>query len=607
MQSTRRFQWFTIALLFTGGCARSVPGEKPPPIARDHEREGYEAVLRLPGAPATAALVLAGEYMAAGRDSDGLVYFRDRHAHSPDRAIFEALEGLFALRVSASVPLLQRLAWAESAIGQLDHAARSREPAVRLLRGLAFAVLPERFQKAEVAIAELQWVLANPDLFQTSVERGAQVGLARAFRTLGKQREADLAQTAAGVSRIDDSTPAFLGDFSWTVKEGYRFARPRLVKRLDRIYVAEAFDFSDICFVVTDTSVVAIDAGATVEAAKEALAALRTVTPLPLSHVLVTHSHWDHIGGLAAYRAEGAKVIASHRFSEELAIGRNKPMPLDAYQPKVPDSLEYTPDTLVTQRTALTIGNVRFELYPFESGETVDALGIHLPSQSTLFVGDAFMPYLGMPHAAEGSIEGFVQSGRLVELLRPTLLIHGHTPLNTVFAPEGVPLILKAVLELQEETKAAFRRGLSATEVLDLNILPPTVRQMPAIAVPYLVMRPHVVERIFRSQGGYWARNGEGLEHLSPSAWATTLDLLGGESSTAFERCAGALVHRGDAALALQISELGLLRYPENSELRKRRAAALEMLMLKYQATDPEKFAVYAQMAQIELAPIPAH
>src|SRR5207244_11157627 len=51
--------------------------------------------------------------------------------------------------------------------------------------------------------------------------------------------------------------------------------------------------------------------------------ALRGVTDAPVRYVILTHSHWDHVGGLAAIREPGTVVIARANFARELARMRS--------------------------------------------------------------------------------------------------------------------------------------------------------------------------------------------------------------------------------------------------------------------------------------------
>ena len=78
-------------------------------------------------------------------------------------------------------------------------------------------------------------------------------------------------------------------------------------------------------------------------------------------------------------------------------------------------------------------------LYPSPSGETDDALLVHLPASGVLFAGDVLMPYLGQPFTDEGSPEGLLEALAFIDRLQPRLLIHGHPPLTELFTPRPSP------------------------------------------------------------------------------------------------------------------------------------------------------------------------
>jgi Metallo-beta-lactamase superfamily len=79
--------------------------------------------------------------------------------------------------------------------------------------------------------------------------------------------------------------------------------------------------------VLTDAGIVAIDAGTTEATARAALDALRRRVSTPVSHVILTHAHWDHVGGLAALRAPNTRVIAQAGFADELRIVNDTGVP----------------------------------------------------------------------------------------------------------------------------------------------------------------------------------------------------------------------------------------------------------------------------------------
>src|ERR1700737_1536890 len=87
----------------------------------------------------------------------------------------------------------------------------------------------------------------------------------------------------------------------------------------------------------------------------------------------------------------------------------------------------------------LSEGGLDLALIPAKSGETADALFIHDRKHDLLFVGDAFMPYVGAPVVAEGSPEGSLGAIAMVLELHPRRLIHGHVPLTAILTMEAMP------------------------------------------------------------------------------------------------------------------------------------------------------------------------
>src|SRR5262249_31203913 len=155
---------------------------------------------------------------------------------------------------------------------------------------------------------------------------------------------------------------------------------------------------------------------------------------------IVTHSHWDHIGGLAALRGPGVQVIARDNFADELRVAHATGSPLLRHfgaGTERRDTLQ--PDRLVAQPEVLLLGGVEFGLYPVSGGEPTDGLLIHVPSRDLLFVGDVLMPMLGAPFFPEGSVEGLFDTLDVIQRLAPSYLVHGHAPLTQFFTIAAVP------------------------------------------------------------------------------------------------------------------------------------------------------------------------
>ena len=576
------------------------------PIMPDLELEALKEAVRWPKADVTAVMALTGRLMAGRRDLEGLAYFRERAASEPGRGLFLALEGVFQARQAGDVSLFRRVAWVNDAVAKLDRAVTLEPGLPRYLRGTVLAALPARFGKAQAAVEDLTWMLDNKERFPVGLRRGAYYGLAQAYTTLGREPDARQALARSGASRLDTTQPVFSADFSLSARDGFRFRPPRLVELAPGVHVAQGFDFGDISFVSTDEGIVAIDAGTTDETARAALQALRRVTSRPITHVILTHAHWDHIGGLGALLESNPRVIAQAAFDKELGLVNGTGVPFRYFFGAAGSGRRYEvrPHHLVREPQTLTVGGTRFVLYPAHGGETADALLIHVPDRGALFVGDAFMPYLGAPFVAEGSAEGLFETIALIRTLQPRVVVHGHPPLTDIYTVDVLPAIEAALRELHQRVRAGIGEGRTLVDVLHDNILPASLREHPTAVLPYLVMRDNFVKRVYHQSTGYWKPDGEGMEVIAPGEWAAALDLLGGHREDAFVRSVRGLTERGDDVLALKLAQLGVVRYPGSEALAALRRRALDNLRARHQGLSPFKFIIYSEWAGAELSPV---
>src|SRR5262245_34529147 len=363
----------SIVLLVVGlllGASSAGRGEGRP-IVRDLELEALQEAVRWPNAQVPAIVTLVGRFIAGHRDQEAYAYFQERAKERADQPLFLALEGFFQARSASHVSLLQRTAWVNEAVAKLDRAV-ARDPGLsRYFRGLVLAELPRSFRKTEAAVADLEWVLQNKERFPQGLRRSAYRGLARAYTTLGREAEAKSALARSGYGSLDPAQPVFTTDATVSAKDGFRFRSPRLVEMAPRVYVAQGYDFADIAFVLTPKGVVAIDAGTTEATAREALAALRKVTEQPITHVILTHAHWDHIGGLPVFTGPGVQVIAQSKYADELRVVNETGVPFRYFfGSEARRRYAVAPDRVVGGRETLTVGGTELVLYPVRGGET---------------------------------------------------------------------------------------------------------------------------------------------------------------------------------------------------------------------------------------------
>jgi len=579
---------------------------KEAPVTQLRPLDALLDVAAYPNADTVVVLSTLQQLLASHREWQGYDYFGRLAREQPDRrTFFLGLQAVLQARVAGQVPLLKRVAWVEDAIGKLDRAAAADPLLGRYARGSVFAELPDRFGKTQVAADDLEACLARRTEFPVNLDRPIYHALAVAYRRLGKPERSREMLAHSGVSALDgEDAPLVLSDVSVDPKNGFRFSEKRLVREAEGVYVAEGYDFGNLAFIVGRDAIVAIDAGTTESSARDAVAALRTVSLAPIKYVILTHGHWDHVGGLAAVREPGTVVIAQANFAAELARSR-------AYQPPFHDffgtegiPLNVKPDRLIAAPETLRVAGLELALIPGKSGETDDALYVHDLRHDILFVGDAFMPYNGAPFVAEGSAEGYLGAIAQVLELHPRRLVHGHPPLTAFFTVEAMPGLQAALRSVYDRSLHAAYAARPLAELLHDNFIPSSLRDAPRAVMPYLIARDTFVQRLYAEHAGYWQANGEGIENFTRAEWALALDELGARSEESFARAANRLEERGDSALALRVAELGLVRYPKSAVLSSSRTRSLTTLRQINSQMNPFRFIIYSEWSGTSLAPV---
>ncbi len=191
---------------------------------------------------------------------------------------------------------------------------------------------------------------------------------------------------------------------------------------------------SNAAFVVTPAGVVVIDALGSPALAGRLMQEIRTWTPLPVTHVIVTHYHADHIYGLQAFRKQGARIIA-HRSALEYLNSETARQRLETSRtelaPWVDGQTVLVPaDEWIDGDQTLTVGGMQFVIRHVGPSHTPEDLVVYLPQEKVLFAGDLVfrnrIPFVGQ-----------ADSGRWIQALDALLkfdtaaIVPGHGPLSS--------------------------------------------------------------------------------------------------------------------------------------------------------------------------------
>jgi glyoxylase-like metal-dependent hydrolase (beta-lactamase superfamily II) len=191
---------------------------------------------------------------------------------------------------------------------------------------------------------------------------------------------------------------------------------------------------SNAAFVATRDGVVVIDALGSPDLAESLLAEIERVAKRPVSHVIVTHYHADHIYGLQAFKARGATIIAHaaalEYLNSDLAQRRLEASRVEL-APWVDENTRLVPaDRWIDGVTVLETGGERFEIHPVGPSHTPEDLVVWLPSRKVLFAGD--LVFRGrIPFVGQADSRKWIDALDRLIAFRPDVLVPGHGPVST--------------------------------------------------------------------------------------------------------------------------------------------------------------------------------
>src|SRR5467141_276463 len=560
--------------------------------------------------------LLMGAYANANQQAEGAEFFTARlnefgpRLSGAQKSLYLSAVGLLRAQHASSVSLLHRIGYVKDTIAMLDQAKQlsgGQIFVVNWISGVVRSQLPGFFHQKQAAQDDLTWCAAN-------IAKAPQIGWLREvdFR-LGKLALADGDQAKArdylrqsGYKSFDEPV-TLITPFIEDPLSGHAFAARRIAEIVPgRVYALSGFEFTEYYFIVSDDrrQLIGIDAGTRADSAQTAYEALRAFAPnLPeLTTIFVTHSHWDHIGGQTYFRGLNPKprFYARSNYQEEVAGEINGSESIGKHffgeRFNLEDVRNFKPDATIDHPTELKIGGTRIELIPVHGGETHDAMFVHLPDLGVLFVGDFIMPYLGAPFVVEGDFQGLLDAIDIVVQKNPRYMLHGHEPLTRNFSSPEMLAQLKTNLGwLRDQVLATIRRGDTRAAIHQANLIPPgLLNGRPDALLPFLILREHVIDRLYHQNVGYWQADLEGLDHLGDSDRAELLVDYLGLSEKRLVTAAEKMAADGKYELAASLLEASAARFGRTETIAKAEQLVYLKLMEKYQNTDPFKSILYS-------------
>jgi len=190
---------------------------------------------------------------------------------------------------------------------------------------------------------------------------------------------------------------------------------------------------SNAAFVVTPAGVVVIDALGSPALAERLLQEIRKLTRQPVTHVIVTHYHADHIYGLQAFKNQGARIIA-HRSALEYLNSETARQRLETSRTELAPWVDaktrlVNADEWIDGDKTLTVGGTQFLIRHVGPSHTPEDLVVYLPKEKVLFAGDLVfrnrIPFVGQADSGR-----WIQALDVLLKFDATTIVPGHGPLS---------------------------------------------------------------------------------------------------------------------------------------------------------------------------------
>jgi quinoprotein relay system zinc metallohydrolase 2 len=215
---------------------------------------------------------------------------------------------------------------------------------------------------------------------------------------------------------------------------------------------------ANLAFVVGGASVAVLDSGGSARQGQALLETVRARTALPVSHVVNTHVHPDHLLGNAAFREPGTAFVGHRKLPLRLAeAGPFYMANLRRLLGAALNGTEPVPPTLTVEDTlSIDLGGRTLHLRAWPTAHTDTDLTALDATTGTLFAGDLlFMERIPI---VDGSLLGWIAVMDELERLPASRVVPGHGPPSAPW-PAAMAAQRTYLIGLRDAVRDALRRN----------------------------------------------------------------------------------------------------------------------------------------------------
>jgi cyclase len=196
------------------------------------------------------------------------------------------------------------------------------------------------------------------------------------------------------------------------------------------------------------------------------MAAIKQISPLPIKQIIITHFHGDHTGGIAAFRKDGAAVLAEDNIRLRLMGGTTNGTNGNKTAPVPADALPT--DTYFGGSKTIEVGGRKAIVSHVYNAHTDGDSYVYFPDANVLCTGDIMNNrhrYQQVDFANGGDIRGMIRATNAwLQLANDnTKIVVGHGPVATKANVAEYNAMVKTA---RERVEKLVKEGKTESEVV---------------------------------------------------------------------------------------------------------------------------------------------
>ena len=227
-------------------------------------------------------------------------------------------------------------------------------------------------------------------------------------------------------------------------------------------------DIANIGFILGKRSIMVIDTGGTKVIGQRLLEKIKTISNLPISHIVITHSHPDHFFGTEAFLSENPKIVGHEKLNRSLLSNFNfyKELQSNSIENEVLKNAKLIKANIKVKTENILkvdLGERIVEIKAWKSGHTDNDLSVYDLKTKTFWSENIFVERIPSIRA---SILGWKRNLDEIQKMDINMIVPGHG--NVVKKDVALKPILKYFTRLISQVRKFHKNNVSLQESINL-------------------------------------------------------------------------------------------------------------------------------------------